>query len=131
VRTADVFDTPPGGTVKIEFLQRKYDFRQGMDISVSEGIILADGARIPVLRTWNDPEYEDVLQYEFLSPDRKISVWNVHEDANAMGTCWPAKRGGNAGFWLEIDGNQRTYHCSAGPCAAPDFEALVFRVTLG
>ena len=130
VRTADRFEVTSNGKIKIEFLRRAYEFRQGLDIKVSDGIVLADGTRVPVLRTWNDPEYEDVLEYEFASPDNTMAIWNVYEETNPAGTKFPAKWSGNAGFWVDVAGNQRTYHCSAGPCSPPDFEALVFRVTL-
>src|SRR6266436_4813621 len=38
---------------------------------------------------------------------------------------------GNAGFWTEsIDNYQRIYHCSSGCDDPPNFESLVFRLTI-
>ena len=37
----------------------------------------------------------------------------------------------NAGMWVEqISPNERIYHCSDGMAHPPDFESLVFKITI-
>jgi hypothetical protein len=39
---------------------------------------------------------------------------------------------GNSGMWVEeVSSNERIYHCSHGMAPKPDFDSLVFKVTIG
>jgi hypothetical protein len=129
VQTSDCVAVPSNGRIRLEFLSAKQGFKQGVDIKVSGAIRLADGEAITTLRTWDDPRYESAVEYSFESHDGKLWVWNVYEVAHPSGEVEATKWTDNAGFWVEDHGNgERTYHCSAGQCNPPDFDALVFKI---
>jgi hypothetical protein len=131
IQTSDCIEVPERGRVRIEFLRCKPGLVQGVDIKVNGGIRLADGAEVPVLRTWHDERYEDSVEYEFRSDDGKLWLWNVYEVVHPSGQREAMKWTDNSGFWVENTGpNQKTYHCSAGSCTPPDFGVLEFLLTL-
>jgi hypothetical protein len=130
VQTSDCIAISRKGRFRLEFLSAREGFRQGVDVKVSAGIRLADGGNVSTLRTWNDPEYESAVEYEYESTDGKLWVWNVYEAKQPGGQVEALKWTDNAGFWAEDTQGGRTYHCSAGPCSPPDFEALVFKITV-
>ena len=131
IQTSDCIDIPARGRLRLTILNGNHEIRQGVDLKVNGGIYLADGSKVDVLRTWNNPRYEDIVEYNFVSSDRKLFVWNVYEIANATQGVKDVKWTDNAGFWIEEDGQHgRTYHCSAGPCNPPDFDFFVFAVKL-
>lgn len=131
VQTSDCLIVPKKGRFKIEFISSRDELRQGVDIKVNGGINIFDGSKVETLRTWKDPLYEDVVEYEFSSIDGLLRIWNVYEVQNDCGLIEVAKWTDNAGFWVEEDLNGgRIYHCSAGPFSPPDFNALVFRLVI-
>jgi hypothetical protein len=131
VQTSDCIDVPINGRFRLEFVSAKQNLRQGVDVKVSGGICLADGQKISPLRTWNDSRYESAVEYEFVAQDEKLWLWNVYEVVLPNGKTEATKWTDSAGFWIEEHGtNERTYHCSAGPCNPPDFEALVFKIKI-
>lgn len=131
VQTSDAIAVPSNGRFRLEFLHASEGLKHGVDVKVNGGIRLADGQDVATLRTWNDPRYENTVEYPFVSRDGKLWVWNVYEVVWPSGQVEAAKWTDNAGFWVEqhADG-ARTYHCSAGPCTPPEFEALVFRIKI-
>lgn len=131
IQTSDCLIVPSKGRIRITFLSSRDGLRQGVDIKVNGTIYLLDGSAVETLRTWRDPKYEDTVEYEFASLDGMLRVWNVYEVRHESNEIEEAKWTDNAGFWIEEDPNgSKIYHCSAGPCVPPDFEALVFKLTV-
>jgi hypothetical protein len=128
---ADRINVPQRGQVMAEFITSKPGMRQGIDISLDGYLELANGDRVKLLRTWADARYGSTVQYQFFSNDGVMGVWNVYEMVWPGGRVTEEKWTGNAGFWIEpISDSQRTYHCSPGSANPPDFEALVFRISI-
>jgi hypothetical protein len=132
VQTYDWWGVPKSGTLRLEFIGSVGDVEQGVDIKLEGGgVIIASGEKIPVLRTWKDDRYEDVVEYSYTTETGRICIWNVYKTKLPNGEIREDKWSGNSGFWVELVGeHQRIYHCSHGDNAKPDFESLVFRVTL-
>lgn len=132
VRTFVWLEVPSTGHVRLEFLSPLRSIRQGVDLSVEQGgVALADGSKVPLLRTWHDERYEQVVEYPFESAAGRLSIYNVYEWSWPQGRTTEEKWTGNAGFLLEQE-DERTFvfHCSPGPVEVPDFEQLVFRLTI-
>jgi len=131
IRTSDVWTTPESGIVRAEFLACKTDVHQGFDIKIDGWLELADGERVSLLRTWKDERFEDAVAYHFCSPNRRLWIWNVYKMTYPGGQEVQEKWTANAGFWVDQVGeSERVYHCSHGMAAPPDFEALVFKVSV-
>ncbi len=131
VRTVDWFAVPGQGTVRFEFISALESIEQGIDAKLDGWFELAQKERIPVLRTWKDDRYENVVEYEYLSRDRRMGIWNVYREGLPNGQMREDHWSGNAGCWVEkVRENERIYHCSPGMLNPPDFEALIFRVTI-
>ncbi len=132
VKTSDSFSVPEFGVVRAEFLHCKGDVEQGFDIKLDDGWLeLQDGGHVSLLRTWKDEKYEDVVEYPFFSRNGRLFVWNVYKMRYRGGQVVEEKWTENAGFWIErISENERIYHCSHGMASPPDFDSLVFKVTV-
>jgi hypothetical protein len=131
VKTADSFSVPKRGIVRIDILSKKNDVEQGVDLKIDEGAVhLRGGEEVPLLRTWADDRYEDSVEYPYHSKSGRLSVWNVYKVKFPQGGTREDRWTGNAGFWVETFDGQRVYHCSDGVAAQPDFDSLVFRVTV-
>jgi hypothetical protein len=132
VQTYDWWSVPKTGVVQIEFLDSTRDPEQGMDVSVENGgIRLASGEMIPVLRTWRDDRYEDIVEYEYVTGTGRLCVWNVYKVEYRAGGITEEKWTSNAGFWVENLSNiSKVYHCSPGLIDKPNFSGLVFKVTV-
>ena len=130
IRTAHCLNVPDRFTIKLELLSAPDD-RQGVDIKVDNGsVILESGKEIPVLRTWHDPAYESVLEYKGRSNDNRIWIYNIYKEERG-GRIFEEKWTRNAGFWVEeISAYSWIYHCSPGWEVPPNFDSLVFKVTL-
>ncbi len=129
--TADVFEVPPTGRVRLEFLEVDTDVRQGADIQVHPGCELEDGSHVPLLRTWYDPDLPAEVEYEFIAQDGLMRTCNVYEVTRA-GEIHAERWTENAGMWIEeVDRLDRIYHCSHGiPDSSASFGALVYRITI-
>jgi hypothetical protein len=131
VQTNDWIAVDAAATVHLELLSCRGALRQGVDMEVDEGFVLADGSRVKHLRTWRDDRYEDSLSYAFTSRDGVLRVWNVSERVLTSGEIVIDSLTGNAGMWIEsISPDERIYHCSAALCDPPNFESLIFRVRI-
>uniref|UniRef100_UPI00301D582E hypothetical protein n=1 Tax=Paludisphaera sp. TaxID=2017432 RepID=UPI00301D582E len=131
IQTSDLFEVPSEGIVRAEFLAATPDVPQGFDMKLDGWFQLAKGEQVPVLRTWKDDRYEDRVEYPFHSRDCRIFVWNVYEMIYPSGKRIEEKWTGNAGFWVETHGeSERIYHCSHGMNNPPDFDSLVFKVSV-
>lgn len=130
--TSDRMPVPKRGIVRAEFLSVNSHVRQGFDLKFDGGWVeLAAGQHIPLLRTWKDEEHEDHVEYPFFSPDGLLWVWNVYEMTYRGGQTVEERWTANAGLWVEKNSEtERTYHCSNGMDNPPDFESLVFRVSV-
>jgi hypothetical protein len=130
IQTADRLSVPTTGRVRLEFLRRRTDVRQGCDLKMAGGCRLADGTLVPVLRTWFDPDLPDVEAYDYLARDGVLFTWNVYEvrrGSDVVAEKWTE----NAGFWVEpLAPLDRVYHCSPGMVWPPDFDGLVYRLTV-
>jgi hypothetical protein len=131
VKTADIFSVPRNGMVWAEFLTSKEGVEQGFDLKVDGWFQLAGGERVPFLRTWNDPRFEAAVEYPYCSEDQRMIVWNVYRMIYPGGQVVEEKWTENAGMWIEqATPHERIYHCSHGMADPPDFESLVFRVSV-
>jgi hypothetical protein len=132
VKQGDTFSAPHRGIVRIDFLSRKNDLEQGVDLKVDKGALrLSGGEEVTLLRTWADDRYEDSVEYPYHSKSGQLWVHNVWKLRFPQGPTRVEKWTGNAGLWIEeIDDRQRIYHCSHGEASQPDFDSLVFRVTV-
>jgi hypothetical protein len=130
IQTSDQVIAPLRGVVRAEFISVKPGLRQGFDLKVDGWFELLDGSKVPVLRTWTDERFEDIVEYPYSSRDGRLHVWNVYEMLYPDGSKVEEKWTENAGFWVEVLGsNKRIYHCSQGSADPPDFESLVFKVS--
>jgi hypothetical protein len=118
------------GFVKLTFLKRKGATKQGADIKVDDGLLHSlEGLSFKTLRTWNDDEYVDNVEYRYLSETKSIFVWNVYVVDYGKDRLIEEKWTENAGFWVEhIEPSSYILHCSSGPMPVPDFESLVIRI---
>lgn len=131
ITTGDAFPVPSEGIVRGEFLSSKDVVEQGFDLKLDGWLRLANGSKVSLLRTWNDPRYEPVVEYPFHCNDGKLWVWNVYKRQSPDGRLIEEKWTENAGFWIEeISATERIYHCSHGFLYPPDFESLVFRINI-
>ena len=131
VRTSDSFSVPIEGVVVCEFLTQGEATRQGVDIRVDGGIQLVSGESLNVLRTWNDPEYESTVTYPYVSKSGTMTVWNVYESELPSGEKIVEKWTGNAGMLVDIESlSERVYRCNTGMSDSPNFDSLVFRITV-
>jgi hypothetical protein len=131
VHTADGIPVPKTGHVRGEFLSWKGDVEQGFDIDIKGWVELGDGKRVRRLRTWNDPRLPSTVAYPFHSKDGFIWVWNVYKMKYPGGQVVEERWTENAGMWVEeVSPTERIYHCSHGRASPPDFESLVFKITL-
>ena len=131
IKTGDTFAVPAEGGVRTEFLSSKGDVEQGFDLKLDGWIRLAKGEKVSLLRTWDDPRYEPMVEYPFHSNDGLLSVWNVYKVHYPAGRVAEEKWTDNAGMWVEeVSTAVRIYHCSHGLTRPPDFEALVFRLSI-
>ena len=129
--TADTLQVSQRGTFRGEILSTKGDVRQGFDLKVEGWLQLADGSRVTLLRTWDDPHYEPVVEYSYYAKDGLLKSWNVYAMRYPGGRVVEERWTENAGFWIEEVGpNDRIYHCSHGMASPPDFESFVYRVTV-
>ena len=123
---------PKEGRFRIEFLSPPREIEQGVDVRFDNGTIrLPNGEKVKLLRTWLDPRLADVVEYPYRAPKGIIRCYNVFMRKYGENDIREEKMTGNAGFLLEQPApNEWVFHCSAGPLPAPDFEYLVFRLTL-
>lgn len=129
--TADAIEVPNKGIVRAEFLSRTDEVEQGFDIKVDGWLQLARGERVSLLRTWNDSSFENSVEYPFLAKDGRLRVWNVYKMRYPAGQVIEEKWTENAGMWVEaLSPTERIYHCSHGMAHRPDFESLVFKITV-
>lgn len=127
VFTSYVLVVPPRGRLSLELIRAQAPLRQGVDLKMKGGCILADGSVVPVLRTWFDPELEDRVEYDYVANDGRIATWNVYEVKTKTGR-FELNREENAGMWVEErSATNVVYHCSHGRAYPPDFESLVYR----
>ena len=131
VRTSDFIHVPSEGVVRLEFLTSSQAIRQGVDLKVDGWIELAGGEHVPLLRTWQDEQFEDVVEYPFFAKDGLLWTWNVYEMTYPGGQKVEEKWTENAGFWVDVIGeNERVYHCSHGMASPPDFDSFVYKLTI-
>ena len=131
IQTSDAWQVPKSGVVRGEILSVRGDPDQGFDIKVDGWLKLSGGERVGTLRTWNDDRYEPSVEYRFHSDDGILRVWNVYKMRYPGGQVVQERWTENAGMWVErISEDQRVYHCSPGMASPPDFESLVFRVSV-
>lgn len=131
VQTADYVPCSHMGRIRIEFLTFLDSPRQAVEMKSTGWFELADGQRVSLLRTWADRNYESVVEYQYRSEDDRLMIWNAFETILPSGEHRVDKMLGNAGFWVEqCAGGDRIYHCSHGAADPPNFESLVFRVSL-
>ena len=131
VQTSDQLQVSPRGIVTAQFISAKPEIRQGFDLKVDGWFELLDGKKVPLLRTWKDDEFEDTVEYPYSSKDGLLYVWNVYEMIYPSGDRTEERWTENAGFWIQhVSKHERVYHCSHGSAYPPDFESLVFKVSV-
>jgi len=131
VKTGDRLSVPARGVIRGEFLSSKGDVEQGFDLEVDGWLRLKEGERVASLRTWQDPRYDPVVEYPFQTKSGQLWVWNVYKVRYPGDQVVEEKWTGNAGMWIEEPSpTERIYHCSPGVALRPDFESLVFRISI-
>ena len=131
IATADIVPILTKGTIRAEFLSWKEGVEQGFDIKLDGWLQLANGEKVSLLRTWNHSKYDPAVEYPFHSNAGRLWVWNVYKRRLPDGRAVEEKWTENAGLWVQkLSANERVYHCSHGFAYPPDFESLVFRVTI-
>lgn len=129
VKTADTISVPTEGRLRAEFLTQPSDPMQGFEMDLKGYFDLAGGERVALLRTWNSPDYEPVVEYPFESRDGVLRVWNIYKINRGKEVV--EKWTGNAGFWVDmVSPSERVYHCSSGAEDPPHFESLIFKITI-
>jgi len=131
VTTGYWIDVPKEFSIRLEFISDP-DSNQGVDISVKDGhLTLSDSSRVKLLRTWNDPKYENTVTYTGYSKSGSVLVYNVYkvsQNGKLVDSMWT----GNAGMLVEQAAYfQYLFKCSAHDAKPPTFDALVFKVTIG
>lgn len=131
VRTSDLILVPCEGILRLEFLSFPQSIRQGVDLKVNGWIKLPGEEQVPLLRTWQNERLDDVVEYPFFTKDGYLWTWNIYEMTYPGGQIVEEKWTENAGFWVETIGDhERVYHCSHGMASPPDFNSLVFKLTI-
>jgi hypothetical protein len=132
IKTSDVLHVCQKGIVRAEFLSAKEGVAQGFDIQFDNGWAdLGCCERVPHLRTWREDQLDDVVEYPFFCRDGRLWVWNVYRMRYPGGQVVEEKWTENAGMWIEeISTTERIYHCSHGSAHPPDFDSLVFRISI-
>lgn len=130
VKTYHWMDVPEYFRIKVEFLSEP-DPNQGMDIKVEGGHIeLADKEKVKLLRTWHDPKYEAVIEYTGYSKSKRVCVTNVYMEKRGE-KVFEEKWTENAGMIVQnTDDNTVILNCSSGSQVPPDFDSLVFKVSV-
>lgn len=123
---------PEEGRFRVEFLSEPRELSQGVDVKAEGGAItLPGGENAQTLRTWHERQFEDAVEYPYNSRVGLIKVWNVYHRRWPDGRVAPEKWTGNAGFLVESNGEQCwVFRCSSGPSERPDFDELVFRLSV-
>ena len=99
------------GRVRLELLHFVKGVEQGVDLKVDGYFELLHGERVPLLRTWADSQYEDVVEYPYVSKDGRIHIWNVFKRRFPSGEVREDRWTENAGFWIEeLSPTDRIYH---------------------
>lgn len=132
VWTGYEISVPISGKFKIAFLSEPRRPPQGVDVKAENGTIeLSSGDKVQTLRTWHEPQYENVVEYLYKSSVGLLKVWNVYwrhwPDGRAVEEKWT----GNSGFQVEKEGESSwIFRCSSGMPKTPNFGELVFRLTV-
>jgi hypothetical protein len=131
INTASKLNVPKDGVVRGEFVRACDDVAQGFDVSAKGWIEMSDGMRTRRLRTWHHPLLPMVVEHRYHASDAVLWIWNIYKVTYARRQVVEEKWTGNAGFWVEeVSPLERIYHCSHGGANPPDFESLVFRITV-
>jgi hypothetical protein len=130
VKTGHWIEVPENFTIKLEFLSEP-NADQGADISVKDGfVILGDGSKVKLLRIWHDPKYEPVVEYSGYSKAKQLIIYNVYK-VERNGKIFEEKWTNNAGMLVERSNEDECiFKCSSGRCDPPNFESIVFRVSV-
>ncbi|TRY33852.1 hypothetical protein [Aliiglaciecola sp. M165] len=130
VKTSHWMVVPERFKIKVDFLSAP-DTNQGMDIHVDAGYVeLEKGERIKTLRSWHNPKYEPRFEYTGFSKTQKLSINNVYTEQRGDHR-FEEKWTENAGMIVEPQcENTFLFRCSPGHKTPPDYDALVFSVTI-
>lgn len=129
VRTSDVMEVPLRGLVSLRMLSPPTEPLQAADLKLEpQGLLLADGSRVGLLRTWNDEKYEPAVRYTYATAAPQLRVWNSYQmryREQVVEEHWTE----NAGMIVErIGALHRRYRCSPGWASPPDFNSFIFEV---
>ena len=131
--TGDILEVPQTGRFRIDFVSCRPTALHGVDIEIpGGGIAILDGQISPTLRTWYGSWYEPELkwvEYPYHAPNGWLRLASVSE--RVRGNQKVAERWtGNAGMFVERLAHQHVYHCSHADSSPPNFEDMVFALTL-
>jgi hypothetical protein len=130
IKTFDWVSVPKTGQITVSLISYDSKARQAVDIRVMGGAIaLSDSDHVAVLRTWADPEYEDVMVYPFHCSG-EMCVSTATETRLPNGAIEVERFTGNSGFWVKERGKIREYHASYASAPTPNFESFVFSVQI-
>jgi hypothetical protein len=131
ITNSDRLTVPRMGRLRLEFLKCAPGTEQGVDVKGKPGFLLPSGRVVSLLRTWCDSDFEPVVEYDYESADSTLATWNVYKMKYSSGEVREEKWTENAGLWREeVAALDIIYHCSHGAAPVPDFESLVYRITI-
>jgi len=130
----DILRVPRTGRFRIDFVSCRPTALHGIDIDIPRGSIVFKGGEIsPTLRAWYGSWYEPELEwveYPYHAPEGWLRLTNVCE--RARGDKKVVERWtGNAGMFVQRhEAHHHVYHCSHADSSPPNFEDMVFALTL-
>lgn len=130
VFTGCFIDIPEKFQLQLAFISTPDD-NQAVDLKIPKGyLLLTNGKKVQLLRTWNSPKYESIVEYQGISKDGKLFLYNVYKEVR-NNRVFEEKWTNNAGFWYEnVTKGKYRFHCSPGYFQKPDFESLIFELTI-
>ena len=130
VVTGDVMPVPAEGTARLQFIAGRDHLRQGTDLAVRGTLLLSDGSSTSLLRTWWEEELPSAVEYRYVSQDLRLFTCNVYQvERSETVNDW--RWGDYAGMWIEVRSEyERVYHCSHSESSDPDFDDLVYSLTV-
>lgn len=123
---------PTVGHIRYSIEHGPGDATVGFDLEPNAGwIMLEDRSRLKALRVWDDRQYEPSEEYGFSSSSQSLFVWNVYRTPLPHGQFREEKWTENAGMLVDaVSEDTIRLHCSPGFSKSPDFENLVFSITV-
>ncbi len=109
--------------IKVEFIETNSDWKQGIVLKTKGDFKLDNGAVVPFRCVFWEDTAPKQLDVQVRSKNGELIVYNVWDVGN--GTMQFGHNG--SAMEVEIDGDERTYHCNDG-FPDTDFNDLIFKI---